>query len=94
MLNVPSRLTDRTLPQNLGICIQNVADAPDTGAVDYPIEFSEPSNRSGHGRGHLLPVRNLNAGGVDPFAVPDFGYDLIDLFLPHVGSGDRRAFCE
>ena len=82
------------LPPNLGIGIQNVADSPDAGAVDQPMEFSEPSNRSGQERGDLVPVRNVNADAIDPFAVPEFGHDLIDLFFPHVCGDDRRAFCE
>jgi len=65
------------LPPNVGIGIQNVADSPDAGAVDQPIEFSEPSNRSGHERGYLVPVRNVNADAIDPFAVPEFGHDLV-----------------
>jgi hypothetical protein len=72
MLNVPSRLTDRTLPPNLGIGIQDVADAPDASAVDQSIEFSEPPNCSGHERGHLVPIRNVNADAIDPFVAPEF----------------------
>jgi hypothetical protein len=97
MLNVPSRFSRypvEDLPPNLGIGIQNVADSPDAGAVDQPIEFSEPLNCSGHERGHLVPVRNVNADAIDPFVVPEFGHHLIDRFVPHVCSGDRRAFCE
>jgi hypothetical protein len=87
-------MSNRPLPPKLGISIQNVADSPDASAVDQPIEFSEPSNRSGHERGHLVPVRNVNTEAKDPFAVPEFGHDLIDLFFPHVCGDDRRAFCE
>src|SRR5207302_4078940 len=58
-------------PPNLGIGIQNVADSPDASAVDQPIEFSEPSNRSGHERGHLVPVRNVNTEAKDPSLFPN-----------------------
>jgi hypothetical protein len=60
------------LPPNLEIGIQNVADSPDAGAVDQPIEFSEPPNCSGHERGHLVPIRNVNADAIDPFVAPEF----------------------
>jgi putative PIN family toxin of toxin-antitoxin system len=82
------------LPQNVGIGIQNAADSPDAGAVDQPTEFSEPSNRSGHEHGHLIPARNVDADAIDPSAAPEFGHDLIELFFPHVCGGDRRALCE
>src|SRR5215467_15439010 len=82
------------LPPNLGVGIQNVADSPDASAVDQPREFSEPPNGSGHERGHLVPVRNVNADAIDPLAVPEFGHHLIDLFFPHVCGADRCTFCK
>ena len=58
------------------------------------MEFSQPSNRVGHERDYLVPVRNVNAGTIDPVAVPEFGHNLVDLFFPYVCCGDRRAFCK
>ena len=59
-----------------------------------PREFSEPPNRSGHERGHLVPVRNVNAEAIDPLAVPEFRHDLIDVFFPYVCGADRCTFCK
>jgi hypothetical protein len=58
------------------------------------MELSEPLNRSGHERGHLVTVRNVNADAIDPVASPEFGNDLVDFFSPDIRGDDGRAFGE
>jgi hypothetical protein len=58
------------------------------------MEPLEPLNRSGHERGHLVTVRNVNADAIDPVASPEFGNDLVDFFFADVCGDDRRAFGE
>jgi hypothetical protein len=58
------------------------------------MELSEPLNRSGHERDHLVTVRNVNADARDPVASPEFGNDLVDFFSPEIRGEDGRAFGE